>query len=169
LTSHKRSTELDETHHKENSIPDATKARKVVLETGGSRGLGRHTALAAARAGFDVVITYRSQRKAAEAVSSEIEAFGRKAAVLSLDTSDVASFDDFASRLTHQLRIFGITKLHGLVNNADIGMDAAIETAVLLSFGVAERRLQRAAQVMAKARHSKSRAQLGPEHAGDRD
>lgn len=109
-------------------MSDQTKAGKLVLVTGGSRGLGRHTALAAAQAGFDVVITYRSQRKAAEAVSSEIEALGRKAAVLSLDTSDIASFDDFASRLTHQLRVFGITKLHGLVNNAGIGLDASIET-----------------------------------------
>jgi NAD(P)-dependent dehydrogenase (short-subunit alcohol dehydrogenase family) len=110
-------------------MSDPTKTRKTVLVTGGSRGLGRHTALAAAHSGFDVVITYRSQREAAEAVSSQIEALGRTAAALSLDTSDVASFDDFATRLKHQLRAFGgTTKLHGLVNNAGIGLDASIET-----------------------------------------
>jgi len=110
-------------------MSDPTTTRKTVLVTGGSRGLGRHTALAAAHSGFDVVITYRSQREAAEAVSSQIEALGRKAAALSLDTSDVASFDDFATRLKHQLRAFGgNTKLHGLVNNAGIGLDASIET-----------------------------------------
>jgi len=88
-------------------MSDPTKTRKTVLVTGGSRGLGRHTALAAARSGFDVVITYRSQREAAEAVASQIEALGRQATALSLDTSEVASFDDFATRLTHQLRAFG--------------------------------------------------------------
>lgn len=73
----------DEIHQKEGIMSDQLKARKIVLVTGGSRGLGRHTALAAAQAGFNVVITYRSQRKAAEAVSSEIELLDRKAAVLS--------------------------------------------------------------------------------------
>src|SRR5258705_4031891 len=116
-------------HQKEHTMSDPTKIRKTVLVTGGSRGLGRHTELAAAEAGSDVVITYRSQREAAEPVSSQIEALGRKAAALSLDTSDVASFDDFATRLKHQLRAFGgATKLHGLVNNAGIGLDASIET-----------------------------------------
>ena len=110
-------------------MSDPTKTRKTVLVTGGSRGLGRHTALAAAHSGFDVVITYRSRREAAEAVLSQIEALGRKAAALLLDTSEVASFDDFATRLQHQLRAFGgTTKLHGLVNNAGIGLDASIAT-----------------------------------------
>ena len=31
---------------------------KIILVTGGSRGLGRNTAISAARSGFDVIITY---------------------------------------------------------------------------------------------------------------
>ncbi|MBN9117308.1 MAG: SDR family NAD(P)-dependent oxidoreductase, partial [Pandoraea sp.] len=41
--------------------------RKIVLITGGSRGLGRASALAAARRGIDVILTYRSQRAEADA------------------------------------------------------------------------------------------------------
>ena len=36
------------------------KPNKVLLATGGSRGLGAEMALAAARAGHDVIVTYRS-------------------------------------------------------------------------------------------------------------
>jgi NAD(P)-dependent dehydrogenase (short-subunit alcohol dehydrogenase family) len=40
-------------------MSDPTKTRKTVLVTGGSRGLGRHTALAAAHSDLNVVITLR--------------------------------------------------------------------------------------------------------------
>lgn len=109
-------------------MSDQTNAGKVVLVTGGSRGLGRHTALAAAGAGFHVIITYHSKQDAAEAVLGEIRALGRKAAALHLDTNDIASLDGFTTHLKHKLRDIGSTKLHGLVNNAGIGLDAPIET-----------------------------------------
>src|SRR5258708_6441840 len=101
---------------------------KIVLVTGGSRGLGRNTAISAARSGFDVIITYHSNRGAAEEVLGEIKNLGRKAAALSLDTGKISSFDDFATQLEHQLRNVGGTKLYGLVNNAGIGLNASIET-----------------------------------------
>ncbi len=40
-----------------------TSEAKITLITGGSRGLGRNTALALARAGADVVITYKAMQK----------------------------------------------------------------------------------------------------------
>ena len=46
---------------------------KIILVTGGGRGLGRNTAISAARSGFDVIITYHSNRDAAAEVVSEIE------------------------------------------------------------------------------------------------
>ncbi|MFN3400108.1 MAG: SDR family NAD(P)-dependent oxidoreductase, partial [Ferrovibrio sp.] len=52
---------------------------KITLITGGSRGLGRNTALSIARRGGDVVITYQSRSADAEAVVAEIQAMGRKA------------------------------------------------------------------------------------------
>jgi NAD(P)-dependent dehydrogenase (short-subunit alcohol dehydrogenase family) len=48
--------------------------RKIAVVTGGSRGLGRNTALHLARRGVDVILTYRSQRTEAEQVVAEIAA-----------------------------------------------------------------------------------------------
>jgi 3-oxoacyl-[acyl-carrier protein] reductase len=52
---------------------------RKALVTGGSRGVGRATALLLARAGADVGITYRSREADALAVVQEIGALGRKA------------------------------------------------------------------------------------------
>lgn len=43
-------------------------ANKIALVTGGSRGLGRDMAINLAKKGIDVVITYNSNKKAAESV-----------------------------------------------------------------------------------------------------
>ena len=74
-------------------------APKIILVTGGGRGLGRNTAISAARSGFDVIITYHANRDAAAEVVNEIEGLGRKAVALRLDTADVGSFDAFAASL----------------------------------------------------------------------
>ncbi|NNL65212.1 MAG: SDR family oxidoreductase [Myxococcales bacterium] len=66
---------------------------RIALVTGSSRGLGRATALALARAGADVVVTYRKQAEEAEAVAGEIRGLGRKAWVHALEMGDVASID----------------------------------------------------------------------------
>ena len=77
---------------------------KITLITGGSRGLGRNTALHIARQGGDVILTYRSQAAEADAVVTEIRALGRQAVALPLDTGDVASFGAFVSALRAALR-----------------------------------------------------------------
>lgn len=70
---------------------------KIALVTGASRGLGRNTALSIARHGGDVIVTYQSRAEDAQAVVSEIEALGRKAVALKLDTGDVATFPPLQS------------------------------------------------------------------------
>jgi 3-oxoacyl-[acyl-carrier protein] reductase len=69
-------------------MSDSTLAGRGVLVTGGSSGIGRGIALAVARAGADVAVTYRSNRTGADGVAREIEALGRKACVLPLDLAD---------------------------------------------------------------------------------
>lgn len=99
----------------------------ITLITGGSRGLGRNTALAIARQGGDVVLTYQSRAEDARAVVAEIEALGRKAAALQLDTGRSAGFPDFAVRLREVLTgTFGRESFDHLVNNAGHGDYAAI-------------------------------------------
>lgn len=75
----------------------------TALVTGGSRGLGRATALALADAGVDVVITYRNGASDADAVIGEIEARGRRGTALRLDTTDTASFAALRDTLRDQL------------------------------------------------------------------
>jgi NAD(P)-dependent dehydrogenase (short-subunit alcohol dehydrogenase family) len=94
----------------------------IALITGGSRGLGRSSALHLARAGVDVVITWLGQEAAAREVVTEIEALGRRAAALQLDTRDIASFAGFAETLETTLVAWGPGGLDLLVNNAGTGL-----------------------------------------------
>lgn len=94
----------------------------ITLITGASRGLGRNTALNVARQGGDVIVTYQSRVEDAAAVVVEIEALGRKAVALRLDTGDVASFADFVERLRASLQeIWQRDAFDHLVNNAGHG------------------------------------------------
>jgi NAD(P)-dependent dehydrogenase (short-subunit alcohol dehydrogenase family) len=95
---------------------------KIVLITGGSRGLGKDMALRLAEKGIDVVLTYNSKADEAHAVVSQIEQSGQKAATLQLNTGDIKSFDGFAVQLQKVLQTtFGTTHFDYLVNNAGIG------------------------------------------------
>jgi 3-oxoacyl-[acyl-carrier protein] reductase len=62
-----------------------------MLVTGASSGIGRAIALASARAGADVAITYRVNERGARDVEREIRSLGRRSAVIKLDLTDPAS------------------------------------------------------------------------------
>ena len=89
---------------------------RVVLITGGSRGLGRNAALALAADGADILLTYRSRADAADAVVAQIQA--------PLDMADSAGFAGFAAAVQAQLQAWGATGLQGLFNNAGEGLYA---------------------------------------------
>lgn len=102
------------------------KMTKLVLITGGSRGLGRAGAEHAASRGADVIVTYRAAKQEADEVVSRIEAGGRRAAALQLDVGQMASFERFAQELEQVLRErFDRTRFDALVNNAGQGIYAA--------------------------------------------
>ena len=100
----------------------------ITLVTGGSRGLGRNTALSVARHGGDVILTYRNKAQEAQAVVAEIETMGRKATAFKLDTGDVKAFAPFAAQLKKALReIWQRDSFDHLVNNAGHGEHALID------------------------------------------
>jgi NAD(P)-dependent dehydrogenase (short-subunit alcohol dehydrogenase family) len=90
----------------------------IALVTGGGRGLGRSAALHLARAGVDVVLTWHRNEAAAQAVVAEIEALGRSAVALPLDTTDIAGFPAFVAALSAELGRIGDGRIDCLVNNA---------------------------------------------------
>src|SRR5215813_2075291 len=97
----------------------SAQTQKVALITGGSRGLGRNTAESLARKGVDVVITYHSHVDEARTVVAAIEAQGRQAVALQLDTAAAGTFAQFAERLKGTLQDrWGCDRLDFLVNNA---------------------------------------------------
>ncbi len=95
---------------------------KITLITGASRGLGRNTALSIARRGGDVIVTYHSRSAEAQAVVAEVQALGRKAVALQLDTGVVGTFPAFAAQLRSALQAtWQRDTFDHLVNNAGHG------------------------------------------------
>ena len=66
---------------------------KTTIITGGSRGLGRNTAVNLARRGVDILFTYHSNASEARSLVREAEAIGRKAAAFQLDAGNISTFD----------------------------------------------------------------------------
>jgi len=101
---------------------------KIVLVTGGSRGLGKNMALSLAKKGLDVILTYNSKKEEAEIVVSEIESLGQKALALQLNVGESKTFDAFFETLKAASEsTFGTDKIDYLVNNAGIGIYNSFE------------------------------------------
>ena len=97
----------------------------IALVTGSSRGLGKNMAMALAKNGNDLVITYNKNKDEALAVVAEINALGRKACALQLDVSKSDSWGSFAKALAEALKAnFDSDKFDYLVNNAGIDSPA---------------------------------------------
>ncbi|HPE60749.1 MAG TPA: SDR family oxidoreductase [Thiolinea sp.] len=86
---------------------------RVLLVTGGSRGIGAATARLAAEAGWSVCISYHSREAQARAVVEEIRSIGGRALALKADVGREAEVLNLFEHLDQE---FGT--LSGLVNNA---------------------------------------------------
>ena len=107
----------------------ANNQSKIALVTGGSRGLGKDSALQLAKKGFDIILTYQTKKEAADEVVKEIETLGQKAFALPLDIATTEGFDKFATEVKDVLDAqFSAAKLDALVNNAGIGINESFET-----------------------------------------
>ena len=60
-------------------------ASGIMIVTGGSRGIGAATVMAAGRAGYDVCVNYRSGAAQAQALVDELQAMGRRAIAVYAD------------------------------------------------------------------------------------
>lgn len=95
-------------------------AGKVAFVTGGSRGIGKLTALTFAREGADVAVVNTNEPELIK-VSEEIQQLGRKAIGIKVDVTNSAEVDVAVKKV---LDTFG--KIDILVNNAGITRDSLI-------------------------------------------
>src|SRR5277367_6935358 len=95
---------------------------KTALVTGASRGIGRATALALAKAGAHVLVHYGRSAQEAESLVAEIQRNGGRADAISVDLGK----PDAASNLAQQVRAVVGNRLDVLVLNAGISKAARI-------------------------------------------
>ncbi len=98
---------------------------RIAIVTGGSRGLGKNAALKLAAKGVGILLTYnRSEQEALEVVR-EIEQKGVKAEALQLNVGDIASFEQFATKVSEKLHsVWKRNTFDYLLNNAGVGLYA---------------------------------------------
>ncbi|MFC4212581.1 SDR family NAD(P)-dependent oxidoreductase [Pedobacter lithocola] len=99
---------------------------KIVLVTGGSRGLGKNAAIHLAKKGLNVILTYQSKKADADETVKELQEIGVNVAALQLDVANCKSFDNFFKEVKSLLKsVFNADKFDYLVNNAGIGIHAS--------------------------------------------
>jgi len=103
---------------------------KTALVTGASRGIGRATALALAKAGAQVIVHYGNAQKEADAAVKEIIAAGGRAQKVTADLSR----PNGAHELAKQVRSIVGDRLDILVANAGISKAASIEELTVEDF-----------------------------------
>ncbi len=101
---------------------------RILLVTGGSRGIGAASARAAARAGYQVAINYVNDAKAADALAKEIQKFGGTAVPIKADVAredEIVRLFETVDRelgpLTHLVNNAGITGRAGRIADVDAG------------------------------------------------
>ncbi len=98
---------------------------KVLLITGGGRGIGAATARLAAKAGYKVAVNYQSDVKAANALIAELRNLRAEAVAVQ---GDVSKFEDIQRMFDETENAFG--PITALVNNAGItGLSSRLDEA----------------------------------------
>lgn len=95
---------------------------QIVLITGGSRGIGRATAIKFAKLGAKVIVVYASNENKASSLVKEIKDFGGE---INLIKADLSVENEIKKVVNETLKLHG--KIDILVNNAGIVFDREFE------------------------------------------
>ncbi len=95
--------------------------KRVIIVTGASRGLGKAIALTFGRAGCRVVVAFRENERAANAVGDEIRSLGGEACIIK---ADVRVSQDVTAMVEQTLKQWGAVDV--LVNNAGVAQDGLL-------------------------------------------
>jgi 3-oxoacyl-[acyl-carrier protein] reductase len=117
--------------------------RCQALVTGGGQGLGGTIALAMARAGADVVLSYSTSAGKAMAIGEEIIAMGRRAVAFQADVGDTTQCQELAERAEKaygQVDILisnaGMGQGNGVVNTTDAEWDRTMNVNARATFAL---------------------------------
>ena len=91
-------------------------SRRVAIVTGSDSGIGKATAVALAEQGYDVGITWHTDREGAEGTAEEVRGHGRRAEVRQLDLTRLPGAANVVDELAEALGGVDV-----LVNNAGTG------------------------------------------------
>lgn len=94
---------------------------KIILITGGSRGIGRHLALALAKEGAGVIINYKNSKNEAEKLLKTIEKQNRKCMIIQGDVSDAKDVKRIYEQVKERYQ-----RIDLLINNAGISIDKPV-------------------------------------------
>jgi 3-oxoacyl-[acyl-carrier protein] reductase len=98
-------------------------SNKVVLVTGGSRGIGAAAAVLFAKAGADVVITYNTRQDEAEKVVAQVKGLGRRAWAFGGDHADRRAADDIFARIRQVVNVIDAAVInHGIWPAEDVAL-----------------------------------------------
>lgn len=86
---------------------------RVAIVTGADSGIGQAIAVAFAKAGADIVITYRSDEDGAKETAKQVKETGRKALVVHTDVGDESQVQKLFDKTLSEFK-----RLDILVNNA---------------------------------------------------
>jgi NAD(P)-dependent dehydrogenase (short-subunit alcohol dehydrogenase family) len=93
--------------------------KRVLLVTGGSRGIGAAICRLGARDGYDVAINYAGNEEAAEAVAAEVQAAGRRVITIRGDIADEAAVEAMFDRCATELGpVDAFVSNAGIINKA---------------------------------------------------
>jgi NAD(P)-dependent dehydrogenase (short-subunit alcohol dehydrogenase family) len=129
---------------------------KTALVTGAAKRIGRSLALALARAGADVAITYRSSEAEAQATVEAIKEYGVRAAAVHCDVSDMSCVERAVESVIRELG-----RIDLLVNNAGMFETLPLESITPEQWDAMQNTNTRGPFLVARAAHAELKKRGG--------